>query len=86
MSRIFSDVLQMSIVAAWMIPIVMVFRLLLKRAPKWVNLVLWGLVGLRLVCPFCAGEPVQSDAEAADIVGLFVRKYDRQFGRKCVPG
>lgn len=52
MSRIFSDVLQMSIVAAWMIPIVMVFRLLLKRAPKWVNLVLWGLVGLRLVCPF----------------------------------
>lgn len=34
MSRIFSDVLQMSIVAAWMIPIVMVFRLLLKRAPK----------------------------------------------------
>ena len=47
MSRIFSDVLQMSIVAAWMIPIVMVFRLLLKRAPKWVNLVLWGLVGLR---------------------------------------
>lgn len=85
MSRIFSDVLQMSIVAAWMIPIVMVFRLLLKRAPKWVNLVLWGLVGLRLV-PFCAGEPVQSDAEAADIVGLFVRKYDRQFGRKCVQG
>ena len=83
MSRIFSDVLQMSIVAAWMIPIVMVFRLLLKRAPKWVNLVLWGLVGLRLVCPFV---PVQSDAEAADIVGLFVRKYDRQFGRKCVPG
>ena len=36
--------------------------------------------------PFCAGEPVQSDAEAADIVGLFVRKYDRQSGRKCVPG
>lgn len=82
MSRIFSDVLQMSIVAAWMISIVMVFRLLLKRAPKWVNLVLWGLVGLRLVCPFVP----ESHAEAADIVGLFVRKYDRQFGRKCVSG
>ena len=52
MSRIFSGVLQMSIAAAWMIPVVMVLRLLLKRAPKWVNLVLWGLVGLRLVCPF----------------------------------
>ena len=44
MSRIFSGVLQMSIAAAWMIPVVMVLRLLLKRAPKWVNLVLWGLV------------------------------------------
>ena len=52
MSRIFSGVLQMSIAAAWMIPVVMVLRRLLKRAPKWVNLVLWGLVGLRLVCPF----------------------------------
>lgn len=51
MSRIFSDVLQMSIAAAWMISVVMVLRLLLKRAPKWVNLVLWGLVGLRLMCP-----------------------------------
>ena len=52
MSRIFSGVLQMSIAAAWMIPVAMVLRRLLKRAPKWVNLVLWGLVGLRLVCPF----------------------------------
>ena len=64
MSRIFSGVLQMSIAAAWMIPVVMVLSRL----------------------PFCAGEPVQSDAEAADIVGLFVRKYDRQAGRECVPG
>lgn len=86
MSRIFSGVLQMSIAAAWMIPVVMVLRLLLKRAPKWVNLVLWGACGTAAGVPFCAGEPVQSDAEAADIVGLFVRKYDRQSGRKCVPG
>ena len=49
MSRIFSGVLQMSIAAAWMILVVMVLRLLLKRAPQWGNLVLWGLVGLRLV-------------------------------------
>lgn len=86
MSRIFSDVLQMSIVAAWMIPIVMVFRLLLKRAPKWGESCAVGACGTAAGVPFCAGEPVQSDAEAADIVGLFVRKYDRQFGRKCVQG
>ncbi len=45
-----------------------------------------GTCGTAAGVPFCAGEPVQSDAEAADIVGLFVRKYDRQSGRKCVPG
>lgn len=86
MSRIFSGVLQMSIAAAWMIPVVMVLRRLLKRAPKWVNRCAVGACGTAAGVPFCAGEPVQSDAEAADIVGLFVRKYDRQSGRECVPG
>ena len=52
MTRIFVTVLHMSIGGAWMILAVLLLRLLLKRAPKWVNCVLWGLVGLRLVCPF----------------------------------
>ena len=52
MTRIFSILLTMSIGAAWMILIVILLRALLKRAPKWVNCVLWGLVALRLVCPF----------------------------------
>ena len=73
MSRIFSGVLQMSIAAAWMIPVEMCIR---DR----------GICSLTTGVSLCAGEPVQSDAEAADIVGLFVRKYDRQSGRKCVPG
>lgn len=52
MSRIFSTLLTMSIGAAWLILIVILLRLLLKQAPKWVNCVLWGFVALRLVCPF----------------------------------
>ena len=52
MTRIFSTLLTMSIGAAWLILIVILLRLLLKQAPKWVNCVLWGFVGLRLVCPF----------------------------------
>ncbi len=52
MNRIFSILLTMSIGAAWLILIVILLRLLLKQAPKWVNCVLWGFVGLRLVCPF----------------------------------
>ena len=52
MNRIFSTLVTMSISAAWLILIVMLLRLLLKQAPKWVNCVLWGFVSLRLVCPF----------------------------------
>lgn len=52
MNRIFSTLLTMSIGAAWLILTVILLRLLLKQAPKWVNCVLWGFVGLRLVCPF----------------------------------
>ena len=52
MNHIFSTLLTMSIGAAWLILIVILLRLLLKQAPKWVNCVLWGFVALRLVCPF----------------------------------
>ena len=52
MNRIFSTLLTMSIGASWLILIVILLRLLLKKAPKWVNCVLWGFVSLRLMCPF----------------------------------
>ena len=42
----------MSINAVWLILAVIVLRLILKKAPKYINLIMWGLVGLRLVCPF----------------------------------
>lgn len=41
----------MSISASWVIVAVLLIRLLLKKAPKWINCVLWGIVGLRLVIP-----------------------------------
>ena len=52
MVGIFATLFTMSIGAAWLILIVILLRLLLKQAPKWVNCVLWGFVALRLVCPF----------------------------------
>lgn len=52
MSDIFLKVLNMSIAAGWLVLAVVVLRLVLKKAPKWVNVLLWGMVALRLVCPF----------------------------------
>ncbi len=42
----------MSINAVWLILAVIVLRFILKKAPKYINLIMWVLVGLRLVCPF----------------------------------
>ncbi len=52
MSGIFLDALNLSITAGWIVLAVIFIRLLLKKAPKWLNCLLWGLVGIRLVFPF----------------------------------
>ena len=41
----------MSISASYLAAAVLLLRLILKRTPKWVNVLLWGLVAVRLVCP-----------------------------------
>ncbi len=52
MSAVFLKVLNMSITAGWMILGAIFVRLLLKKAPKWISCLLWGLVALRLALPF----------------------------------
>lgn len=42
----------MSLTAVWLILAVIILRLLLKKSPKYINLILWAFVGFRLVCPF----------------------------------
>lgn len=51
MSEIFLTIVNMSISASWLVLAVLVLRLILKKAPKWVNVLLWGFVAFRLVCP-----------------------------------
>ena len=52
MASIFIDLFNMSITASYLVLAVVVARLLLKKAPKWINCLLWALVGIRLICPF----------------------------------
>ena len=42
----------MSISASWLVLAVLALRLVLKKAPKWVRVLLWGIVAVRLLCPF----------------------------------
>ena len=52
MSELFLKIINMSISASWLIFAVLILRLVLKKAPKWVNVLLWGIVAIRLICPF----------------------------------
>lgn len=51
MAAIFTKLWSMSMAASWLIAAVIILRPLLKKAPKWINCLLWGLVAVRLVCP-----------------------------------
>ena len=52
MTELFLDIVNMSISAGWLVLAVLALRLILKKAPKWVNVLLWGIVAVRLICPF----------------------------------
>ena len=52
MRELFLDIVNMSIAAGWLILAVLLLRLLLKKAPKWISVMLWGIVAVRLLCPF----------------------------------
>lgn len=52
MSVVFLKLFNMSITAGWLILFILLFRVVLKKAPSWTKCLLWGFVGLRLVLPF----------------------------------
>jgi len=58
MKDLFITLLNMSISATWLIFAVVLVRLCLDKAPKWIRGVLWGMVALRLVVPFALESPI----------------------------
>lgn len=52
MGEFFLTIVNMSISASWIVLAILVLRILLKKAPKWIMVLLWGIVGIRLICPF----------------------------------
>lgn len=50
-SSVFIEFLNMSITASWLILAVILIRFVFRNAPKFIRCILWGLVGVRLICP-----------------------------------
>ena len=60
MEDLFIYALNISITASFLVLAIILYRLFAKKAPKWVSVFLWGLVGLRLLFPFNTEREKQS--------------------------
>ncbi len=75
MAAVFLKLLNLSISASWLVLAVLVLRLISKRSPKWVNVLLWGIVALRLVLPFSI-ESAVSLIPSAETVSPAAVQFD----------
>ena len=51
MSAVFLKIVNTAVSAGWIVLAVLLLRLLLRKAPKWLHVLLWGVVALRLILP-----------------------------------
>ena len=75
MAAVFLKLLNLSISASWLVLAVLVLRLVSKRSPKWMNVLLWGIVALRLMMPFSI-ESALSLIPSAETVSPAVVQFD----------
>lgn len=75
MAAIFLKLLNLSISASWLVLAVLALRLVSKRSPKWMNVLLWGIVALRLMLPFSI-ESALSLIPSAETVSPAVVQFD----------
>ncbi len=68
MERLFLELLNRAICAGWLVPVVLLVRLIFRKAPKWMRCLLWGMVAVRLLLPFSV-ESLFSMIPSAETVG-----------------
>ena len=75
MAAVFLKLLNLSISASWLVLAVLALRLISKRSPKWMNVLLWGIVALRLMLPFSI-ESALSLIPSAETLSPEVVRFD----------
>ena len=58
MTQIFLSLFNVSATATWIVLVILALRLCLKKAPRWITCLLWGVVGLRLILPYSIESPL----------------------------
>ena len=52
MEAVFLKIVNMSLTASWLVLAILLLRVVFRKAPRWIFCLLWGLVAVRLICPF----------------------------------
>ena len=52
MSEVFIKIFNLAVTAGWFVLALLILRPLMKKTPKWISCLLWGIVGSRLCIPF----------------------------------
>ena len=76
MEGLFIRALNISITASFLVLAIIFYRLFAKKAPKWVSVLLWGFVGLRLLLPF----DIESALGICWAKTAFALRYRKCFG------
>ncbi len=84
MFKIFLQIINMSISASYIVLAVLLLRLLLKKAPKWITVALWGIVAIRLICPFSI-ESILSLIPSSEVISLNIMTDDAPIINTGIP-
>ena len=71
MSELFLMIVNRSISAGWLVLAVLLLRFVFRKAPRWIHVLLWGLVAVRLILPFSV-ESALSLIPSAETISLHI--------------
>ena len=74
MESFVKNILDVSITASYLAAAVVILRLLLKKAPRFWTVLLWGLVALRLIIPSLPESNLSLIPDTAPITGSFTEQ------------
>ena len=75
MNDFFLKVTELGLQASILILAVMILRRILRRTPRWMVCLLWGVVALRLLCPIQVESPLSLQPTwTRNIQGIMVRR------------
>ena len=68
MEAVYVKLVDISLVTNWLILAVILLRVVLKKAPRWIICTLWAIVGVRLVFPISIESPVSLIPETTAVI------------------